>query len=737
MANAEDRRSDVDKGQPAFPAALSIDGHKQTTPELLAPAGEPESVYAAFSAGADAVYLGAERFSARAYARNFNEEELLKALDHAHLFGKKIYLTCNILMRKSEADEIYDILDPLYEHGLDGVIVQDIGLLSCLNKRYPLLPLHGSTQMSVNSVSGAKWLMRHGVCRVVPGRELSLEEIRQIKECGIEVECFVHGAMCYSYSGKCLLSSLAGGRSGNRGRCAGPCRQLYSVNGGKSAYYLSMKDMMALESIGGLIDAGVDSFKIEGRLKAPEYSAGVSAIYRKYIDMYLEGKDLKPAKEDLKALSELYMRSERQEGYLHKHNGRDMISLDSPAYSKVSEERKALIREAYIEKPLKKAIEAEAFIRSGNEIKLVLNCEGKSVCVSGEKADKAQKRPLSDEDIRKQLSKTGDTDYIIKDLKIDNDGGSFVPVSALNALRRDAFDTLTAEILPHNTLDRTIKAQTGVERINRNTPSLKIGICGNADIKELSALKETEGFILDLDAFIKKADRYTEDAKDKEIFIRMPSVLRQKDISRVSGYIKTAAGYDIKGFYCGCLDAVELVREYAPQIPVLGDQGLYVFNPYTEDVVLNELSAYTISHEFSAAQIKGAIRKDAAELIVYGRIPVMYSANCVIKTAAGCDKRSGWTVLTDEKDHSFPVRPVHEYCYNIMYNCVPVSLHRETGSLYSSSGLSALRLEFTDESPARQLEISRAFIGIINGEDTGFPIEPGLSSRGHYKRGVE
>ena len=737
MANAEDKRSDVDNGQPAFAAALSIDRHNGPAPELLAPAGEPESVYAAFSAGADAVYLGAEKFSARAYARNFNEEELIKALDHAHLFGKKIYLTCNILMNRSEIDEIYDILDPLYEHALDGVIVQDTGLLSCLNKRYPELPLHGSTQMSVNSVNGARWLMRHGVCRVVPGRELSLKEIRQIKECGIEVECFVHGAMCYSYSGKCLLSSLAGGRSGNRGRCAGPCRQPYSINGGKTAYYLSMKDMMALESIGGLIDAGVDSFKIEGRLKALEYSAGVSAIYRKYIDMYLSGKNIRASREDLDTLSELYMRSERQEGYLHKHNGRDMISLDSPAYSKVSEERKERIRKTYIERPLKKCIDAEAVISSGNKIKLILNCEGTSISVCGEKADKAQKRPLSDEDIRKQLSKTGDTDYVIRNLNIINDGVSFVPVSALNALRRDAFEKLSSEILPHNILDTGVKAKHTEERIYRDAPVLKIGICGDADIKELSAFREVEGFILDLNAFIKRADRYMEDAGEKSIYLRLPSVLRQKDIYRVSGYIKTAAGYDIKGFYCGCLDAVDLAGEYAPQIPVFGDQGLYVFNPYSEEVVLDELIAYTLSHEFSAAQIKGAIRKDAAELIVYGRIPVMYSANCVLKTAGDCDNKAGWAVLTDEKHHSFPVRPVHEYCYNIIYNCVPVSLHRETGSLYRSSGLSAFRLEFTDESPAQQLDISRAFIGIINGEDIDFPIGPGLSSRGHYKRGVE
>ncbi|MBP5608005.1 MAG: U32 family peptidase [Lachnospiraceae bacterium] len=715
---------------------MSVDRHGKKRPELLAPAGEPDALYGAFSAGADAVYLGAEKFSARAFARNFSNEELIKALDHAHLFGKKIYLACNILMRTAEIDDMYDVIDPLYEHGLDGVIVQDTGVLMCLKHRYPLLELHASTQMSINSVGGVKWLKEHGVSRVVPGRELSLEEIRQIKESGIEVECFVHGAMCYSYSGKCLLSSLAGGRSGNRGRCAGPCRKTYSIDGSERAYYLSMKDMMALGNIGSLIDAGVDSFKIEGRMKAPEYAAGVSAIYRKYIDRYMAGKKIALDADDISELKELYMRSERQEGYLFKHNGRDMISIASPAYSKVSEERKNRIRDKYISVKRKASVDAHISIKEGNEASLELKCGDTDIAVRGALCEKALNRALSDEDIRKQMLKSGDTDFIIDELDIENDGASFMPVSSLNALRRDGFALLNDHLQKRRVISGD-KLSLGKERRNGHASALKIGICGDADIKIFSGFENIDGFILDISAFTACPARYIDDAGGRKLYLRLPSVIRQKDLKKLGALIAEASVYPLDGIYCGCIDGIKLINEHARGTKVFGDQGLYVFNPYSEMLMLDELSAYTVSHEFSASDIKSAIRKDAAELIVYGRIPVMYSANCIIKTAKKCDTGAGWSTLEDEMGHSFPVRPVHEFCYNIMYNCVPASLHREACRIFNDLGLNAIRLEFTDESKDEQIKITDAFCRMIQGEDIRFPIEEKRLSRGHYKRGVE
>ena len=305
--------------------------------EILAPAGSYESFRAALGAGADAVYAGGPRFGARAFADNFTQEELVRAVGEAHLFGKKFYLTVNTLLKDPEIADLYDYLAPLYEAGLDAVIVQDAGVIEYIREAFPGMDLHASTQMTVTGSYGAKFLEKQGVTRVVPARELSLGEIRQIREeTGLEIECFVHGALCYCYSGQCLLSSMIGGRSGNRGQCAQPCRLPYSVDG-KKKYYLSPKDICTLEIIPDLVDAGIDSFKIEGRMKKPEYVAGVTSMYRKYTDLYLEkgraGFQVLP--EDREMLMDLYNRGGFSEGYYKDHNGREMMALDRPNHTGV------------------------------------------------------------------------------------------------------------------------------------------------------------------------------------------------------------------------------------------------------------------------------------------------------------------------------------------------------------------------------------------------------------------
>ena len=257
--------------------------------ELLSPAGDMECCRAAINAGADAVYLGGNRFNARAYASNLDQKELIEALDIAHLFGRRIYLTLNTLFKDDELTEVYDYIYPLYINGLDGVIIQDPGVAKLLRECFPGLPLHASTQLSVTGAEGIRLLSDSGISRVVPARELSLTELKRMRdETGMELECFIHGALCYSYSGKCLFSSLLGGRSGNRGRCAGPCRLPYKAGkDDKEKYYLSAKDICVIDVLDRLIDAGIYSFKIEGRMKGPEYVAGVTGIYRKYIDRIL------------------------------------------------------------------------------------------------------------------------------------------------------------------------------------------------------------------------------------------------------------------------------------------------------------------------------------------------------------------------------------------------------------------------------------------------------------------
>ena len=311
--------------------------------EVLAPAGGMEALKAAAAAGADAVYTGGMLFGARAYANNFSEEELLEAIDYMHLHGKKLYLTVNTLLKDREIEEkLYHYLLPYYRQGLDAVIVQDIGVFRFIRKHFPDLPIHASTQMTLAGVDGAKLLEREGAQRIVTARELSMEEVAEIaKETELEIESFVHGALCYCYSGQCLLSSFIGGRSGNRGQCAQPCRLKYQAEGEKSQYLLSLKDICTLELIPEMIEAGIDSFKIEGRMKKPEYVAAVAYMYRKYADRYLElakkGTTDKYTveKKDREMLLDLYNRGGFHTGYYHTRNGREMVSLERPNHAGV------------------------------------------------------------------------------------------------------------------------------------------------------------------------------------------------------------------------------------------------------------------------------------------------------------------------------------------------------------------------------------------------------------------
>ncbi len=327
-------------------------------PEILAPAGTPAALSAAIRAGADAVYLGGSLFSARAFAGNFNQEELLKAIEDCHLFDVKLYMTVNTLMKEKEMSGLVSYMKPFYQAGLDGVIVQDVGCAKVLQDAFPDLSLHASTQMSISSAYGAALLKAQGFKRVVPARELSLAEIREIKEeSRIEIETFVHGAMCFSYSGKCLLSSFAGGRSGNRGRCAQPCRKCYDLpDTGIREYAMSMKDVCTLRILPDLIDAGIDSFKIEGRMKNPVYVAATVDAYKKARDYYLaavenssfdrneaaaENSSFDRKKyEDFirpleKELADIYNRGGFSEGYYFMEKGPEMVANERPNHTGV------------------------------------------------------------------------------------------------------------------------------------------------------------------------------------------------------------------------------------------------------------------------------------------------------------------------------------------------------------------------------------------------------------------
>ena len=342
--------------------------------ELLAPAGNFHALKGAIMAGADAVYLGGALYGARAYADNFTQEEICAGIHLSHVFGKKIYLTVNTLVKEKELDGLYHFLLPFYDEGLDGVIVQDLGAMRYIRDHFPNLALHASTQMTLTGRFGVSMVKEEGISRIVPARELSLEEMKKIKsETGVEIEAFIHGAMCYCYSGQCLLSSMLGGRSGNRGRCAQPCRLPYETSTDGQCYPLSMRDMCTIDLLPELIEAGIDSFKIEGRMKKPAYAAGVTAIYRKYIDLYYQDKEhYHVSKKDRELLHALYIRSETGNGYYHRHNGKEMITLYSPSYSETNAALLADIEKTYIDKELCRHASAYVVMRAGQDDRFVL-----------------------------------------------------------------------------------------------------------------------------------------------------------------------------------------------------------------------------------------------------------------------------------------------------------------------------------------------------------------------------
>ena len=415
------------------------------SPELLSPAGDAACLDAAISAGCDAVYAGCDRYGARAYAGNFTSEEFLRAIDRVHLFRKKIYLTLNTLIKPDEFDCIHDLVEPFYREGLDGIIVQDLGVVSLIRDEFTDLPIHASTQMSVSSSFGAALLKEAGIKRIVPSRELSLDELGKMREdTGMELECFIHGAMCYSYSGMCLMSGFLGGRSGNRGRCAGPCRQPYSLGKIRDSYLLSMKDLCVIDILPELISAGISSFKIEGRMKNPAYVYGVTGIYRTYIDRILEDPSaaFAPSEEDRIKLASIYARGGISEGYYNKHNGLSLITMEKGSYKRDDGEIPVIPKKRY---PLK--AEFSAFVSC--EAALTLTSaeeESLSVTCFGDIVQEAKTHPMDSDDMAGHLDKTGDSDFYFEDIDVHTDGCSFLRVASLNGLRRNGLEMMKERI---------------------------------------------------------------------------------------------------------------------------------------------------------------------------------------------------------------------------------------------------------------------------------------------------
>ena len=520
--------------------------------ELLAPAGSYEALEAAFEAGADAVYLGGQKFGARAYADNLDQEQLIRAIDLAHLKGKQLYLTINTLLKNRELEEeLYAYLAPLYEAGLDAVIVQDLGVMEFIKTYFPKLHIHASTQMTITGVESAKLLKKAGATRVVTARELLLEEIKKIYDAThMEIESFVHGALCYCYSGQCLMSSMIGGRSGNRGRCAQPCRLPYQVyrdgkrlNNEQTAYALSPKDMCTVEILPEIIEAGVYSLKIEGRMKKPEYTAGVVSVYRKYLDRYLAGEK-RPVvtEEDRKILWDIYNRDGFHQSYYKQRNGRSMMALENEKSGGTirNEELFSRIRKEYMEKKTPVPVQGTLTVYTGCPAILEVQAGDVSVTVEGETVQAATNCPLGEDRIRRQMEKTGGSGFAFEKLDIFMGDDIFLPMQQLNHLRRQALEALQKEML------RPWKQRKAKERDPKDVPDVKKqtapGTLSAAvqTNEQLAAVAQTDGirriyadcgifpvkdFAQDVEAWINRLQ-----TAGKELFLTLPRIVRDREL---------------------------------------------------------------------------------------------------------------------------------------------------------------------------------------------------------------
>lgn len=746
--------------------------------ELLSPAGNVEGFYGAVHAGADAVYLAGERFGARAYARNFTTSELVECIRYGHLLGRKIYLTVNTLLKDQELDGLYDYLRPVCEAGVDAVIVQDIGVLRFVREHFPGCKIHVSTQMTLCSGFGASLLKSMGACRIVPARELCLQELVSLKrKAEVEVEAFVHGAMCYCYSGQCLFSSVLGARSGNRGRCAQPCRLPYSVSskgGGKGGCYpLSLKDMCTIEHLPKLIESGIDSFKIEGRMKKPEYTAGVTALYRRYIDRYYELRNkegrreaaaaFRVAGEDMEALRSLYIRSEIQDGYYFRKGGREMITLDNPAYRGSDEEQLREIRRKYIDAPLKLPVTLTAVFRTGHPARVDMDWQDVRVSVCGLPVEKAQKQPVSGENIRTQLGKLGDSPFYASDIKVSVDGDCFYPLKQMNELRRVAAAELEARILAHRgyrpaDYRPAAGGQKPCSGKCRESLSPSRQTSGHAfsvlTLPQLEALLDwlrahpVDGcprIYIDGDLCLEERERVMDLARgnggQSAFYAALPYIVREAE----GGYLEKLCslaeedGY-FEGYLVRSMDGLGFLHERGGSMAYRADAGLYLWNRYAVREMQSRLEGFCLPYELNAGeQRKLGLSCEAfpCEKIVYGRIPMMITANCLLRTGGHCAKETGRSrgkgdgrhivTLRDRYGMEFPVAADCKHCMNIIYNSVPLSLHRKTDKW---KGHVDLRMDFTLESPSEVLRVLDCFF------DGGpFPWEEYTNV--YEKRGVE
>lgn len=702
--------------------------------ELLAPAGNLEIFKGVIESGADAVYVGGSMFGARAYANNFTEDELLEAIDFAHLRGVKVYLTVNTLIKNSEFSKLYDYLLVYYKRGLDAVIVQDIGVVKAIHEYFPSLEIHTSTQMTVTGADGVRFLSQFGVTRVVMAREVSLAEMKRIhEETGMELEAFVHGALCYSYSGQCLFSSILGGRSGNRGRCAQPCRLPYTVEGKKDEYILSLKDMCGIKALDKLHDAGVYSLKIEGRMKQLEYACGVVKYYRSYID------SMKPVSDaDYDRIKALGNRCGFTDRYYFDHNGSDMVTYVKPNFVSNAAEPSPEKR--------KLSIEGELVLREGKPGSLTVKRGDVTYKASIEPVSAALKAPLDKKAAIDRINKTGDTDFEFSHIKAQIGENVFVPNGALNKLRRDAISGLCDKLLKKyyrndaryadissmcELPEHVVKSDAAHEdgAVNAKDYTTICSCMTRAQLDTLISYDCFDVFYLDFDMYDRKTliQQFADDVKcltkrNKKVYLMLPTIFRADSSDYFVSIAKELDKVSFDGFVVKNYEELYLTENLFTGKKVILDHNMYTFNDVSKSAFFEHgVSGDTVPLELNSREIMHR-NNIGSQMIVYGYYPLMTTANCVHKNTKGCDKKQKLIYLKDRYNKSFAVCNNCKECYNTIYNSLPTMLTKNISKL-KEAGIRSFRYSFTIETP-KQIK------AVMDDKVAEY-------TNGHYKRGVE
>ena len=693
--------------------------------ELLAPAGSMEALRAAVCNGADAVYLGADTFNARINARNFSAADLQEAVVYCHVRGVKVHLTLNTLVLDREMPRAAELIRLAASCGVDAFIVQDLGMVSLCRQLAPDVPIHASTQMSIHSVEGGLEAAALGCSRVVLARELPAEEIAHIcKKSPVEIEVFVHGALCMCYSGQCYLSSVIGRRSGNRGQCAQPCRLPYGYGRFESTRYpLSLKDNCLAGELDELRRMGVASIKIEGRMKRPEYVAIVTRAYR----TVLNGGKLMPS--DLQELETAFSRQGFTDGYFRGQTGSDMFGRRQEGED--TADLFASARATYEQgEPQRIGVRFYAMIRRGEPAQLAVEDPDGNLCrTRGPVPEQAVYRSLTPQDLEQQLKKTGGTPYLCTAVRSSLDPDLMLPASAINAMRRDVIAELTAK-----------RGRAAPARLNAyDEPPRYDGIAGEPQLtiavrtagqitSRMLSMKPTVLYV-PLSELAEHPDLPQRVSVETQLAAILPRVIWSGELAPVARQLRTVYEMGVRQVLAGNLGQLHIAR--AAGFAVRGDFGLNIVNSRAMRYLREQgLDSQLLSFELTLPQIRDISKAVPAELLIYGRLPLMLMENCVMKNRTGiCACQTGTVRLVDRVGEEFPIVKDPGTCRNVLLNGKKLYLLDKKDAL-RGMGLWALRLQFTTENPGEIDKVLMDYQGRA-------VFDAGSYTRGLYSRGVE